>query len=109
MDWGLFGQYTGDGDAVTNYARPTFINCNMEAFSRYGVRFKYGSGGTFIGTVLTSSTTTPCVALYYDTAPSTTVIPFWDGTSIIVDGGGGWTNSVPIHAKGVPFFWYVFA
>jgi len=103
VDWAVFGQHTGDGDAVINYARPTLINCNIESFSRYGVRFKEGSGGSFIGTVFTSSTTTATVPLYYDTYPNSTVIPIWDGTSVIGDGGGGWTNSVPIHARGMPF------
>jgi len=103
VDWAVFGQHTGDGDPVINYSRPTLINCNIESFSRYGVRFKEGSGGSFIGTVFTSSTTTPTVPLYYDTSPNATVIPIWDGTSVIGDGGGGFTSGIPIHARGAPF------
>jgi len=103
VDWAVFGQHTGDGDAVINYARPTLINCNIESFSRYGVRFKEGSGGSFIGTRLTSSTTIATVPLYYDTYPASTVQPVWHGNSLIIDGGGGFVNSIPIHARGVPF------
>lgn len=102
VDWAVCGQSLAE-DGVDTYSHPVFLNCNIESFSRYGVRFKANSGGTFIGTRLLSSATTATVALYYDTYPNVLYTPLWDGTSRIEDGGGGWTNNQAIHARGVPF------
>lgn len=101
-DWGVFGLRISDGDAEDNYAMPILISCNIEDFTRYGCRFKAGSGGTFIGTSIQPPSGSATIALFYDSFPRAAHLPIWDGTSTILE-GGGFTQSEAIHATGTPF------
>lgn len=98
ISWGVFG----DG---TNTCRPNIINCNIEAYTRYGCYFLAGSFGTFEGCSWIPNAGCVTRMIHFENIANPGVFgptnrgyaaPQGDPETQIEDG-------VPIYSIGVPF------
>ena len=104
-DWGVFGKSTADGDDVDAYARVIMIGCNVEDFTRDGVRCKAGSyishlSGTSFWAAAGHTTARAIKLDYVDTD---TVGLLDAGCRFALKSGASWANGSPIHANNTPF------
>jgi hypothetical protein len=96
-DWGVFGRSVAE-DGVDSYAFVVFIGDNIESFTRYGVRFKTSSTGSFYGTTFWAPATGTVQALRYDSGGGSAFTGIFDAGSSISSAGAAWTNGVAIHS-----------
>lgn len=74
--WARIGQSTTLGDSTDSACVPTFMHCNIEAFTEYGLDHRSGSSSNIIETAVISGsgTTNP---IYFEYA--TTRVGIWKG------------------------------
>ncbi len=103
-DWGVFGDNVAE-DGRVGYFRGTLIGCNIEAFPRYGLRYKAGSVVSIRNTTF-FSTQANSVAILHDGAQGSGLV---DGaTSFVLTGAGTWKDGYAVHindASNIRPFW----
>lgn len=102
--WGEFG--TGKQGPCF----PTFIGCNIEAFTSIGCDFGGGSFGNFLATGIIHTAPTRALALRFKHVPHAEQLGIWDGISKIFPprpegswGGDSGTVGRAIESLGNPF------
>ena len=99
--WGIFGNSTAE-DGTDNYCRVTLIGCNIEAFTKFGVRCKSGSFANFIGSQLIAPATGTVTPIKMDYVTSDQAGIF-DALSSIQSQGATYTSGYAVHSDGLPF------
>jgi hypothetical protein len=107
FDWAVVGDNVAE-DGVLNKASVTFIGSNIESFTRYGVRFKDYSFGTFIQTSIIggNGSTVSVQALRWElTNPNDGGI-FDARSSVALASNASWANGYPLHVAngGAPIY-----
>lgn len=100
-DWGVFGQETSE-DGTDTYCFPNLVECNIEDFTRYGVRCKVGSAASFRSTTFLAPPTGTVTAIRFEYV-TPAIAGQWDSLSTIATKGAAWNNSQAVHSNGTPF------
>ena len=115
--WGLFGQSFAE-DGVDSYARVTLIGCNIETYTKYGVRCKTGSFASFFNCRFiapTAEATKPTKVVtpiqfdflnenqigILDSMTTFDILPGLDKDGQPI--GAGYVHDQAIHSRGMPF------
>ena len=100
-DWAVIGDTTAD-DGQDRYCDAVLINCNVEAFKRYGVWAKTGSRASFQGCFFTTSASgSSHIAVKVDFT-SNEPGALDSECRFNTQGTGTWANSRPIHGTDIP-------